>query len=231
VAAIIGDCFRTYWDGRLHTLLAGDWTGGGVADLIAVQMRNTTTGGTQVHILPGEGAQPFSTFQMYQQPIGPPGARVGPTDSVNWAFVLANWNSDSVPDLWLIRKQGGPTTEVHILSGYSNFQTWLLHTGTSLPPTGSNHVFEAADRDGNQGADLFDIQMSQTATGKTEVHILNGSNLASSRLLDTWTPLGPTDSTNWAFPVADWSRDLIPDLIVLLRNGGTGSTEVHILGG
>lgn len=61
---------------------------------------------------------------------------------------------------------------------------------------------------------------------------LPGANLPGPRLLDTATPLGPTDSTNWAFPVGDWNRDGIPDLIVLQRqNTATNSTEVHILGG
>jgi hypothetical protein len=50
--------------------------------------------------------------------------------------------------------------------------------------------------------------------------------------LHTVLPLETTPGTGWAFAVADYDLDGAPDLVVLkLQNGGTVSTEVHILSG
>ena len=93
-------------------------------------------------------------------------------------------------------------------------------------------MFEAADYNGDTKPDLFDIQMSQTGSGKTEVHVLPGENFAGPRHLDVATPLGPTDTTNWAFPVTDWNADGAADAIALQKQGtATNTTEAHLLGG
>jgi hypothetical protein len=213
-----------------YSFVVADWNGGGKPDLIAIQMQATFSNRTEVHILSGE-----SNYQQWLLLMKP--TALGPTDSTNWAFSVGDWNLDGKPDIWAIQKQrtGTGTTEVHILSGASDFTTYLLNTGTNLPLTSTNHVFEVGNYNVAGKPDLFDIQMSLTGSGKTEVHILDGLNLSGpvgTRLLDIATPYGPTDSTNWAFPVADWTRDTVPDLIVLQRQGtATNSTEVHVLGG
>jgi hypothetical protein len=49
-----------------------------------------------------------------------------------------------VLDLYGIAKSGTGThsSEVHVLSGGDNFQTWLLHTGTGLSETGTDDAWE-----------------------------------------------------------------------------------------
>jgi hypothetical protein len=206
------------------SFVVADWNLGGKPDLIAVKMANTGSGVTEVHILSGESG--------YQQWILNTATPLGLTDPTNWAFSVGDWNRDGTPDLWAIKKQGTGTgtTEVHILSGASNFQTWLVNTGTALGTTTQFFAFDAADHNRDGVPDLVVIKM-QGGSGKTEVHILSGTTF-QAWLVQTATPQLQTDPTNWAFPVADWGLDGVPDLIILRRQGsGSGSTEVHILAG
>ncbi|MDB4986693.1 MAG: repeat protein, partial [Myxococcaceae bacterium] len=48
-----------------------------------------------------------------------------------------DYDGDGISDLLAIKRahtESG-TTELHALSGASNYQTWLLHTDTALGPT------------------------------------------------------------------------------------------------
>ncbi|WP_043998044.1 Calx-beta domain-containing protein, partial [Microcystis aeruginosa] len=69
-------------------------------------------------------------------------------------FEVADWNKDGFLDLIGIKKNttGTSSTEIHILSGATHFQTFLVQTGTLLHETGDNFEFEVADwnRDGYQ---------------------------------------------------------------------------------
>jgi hypothetical protein len=69
-------------------------------------------------------------------------------------FEVADWNKDGFLDLIGIKKNttGTSSTEIHILSGATHFQTFLVQTGTLLHETGDNFEFKVADwnRDGYQ---------------------------------------------------------------------------------
>ena len=64
------------------------------------------------------------------------------------------------------RNTGSKKTEVHVLSGSSNFQNFVLHTSTDLHETDDDYLFYP---DGNN---LYMIKR-RGGSNTTEVHILN----------------------------------------------------------
>lgn len=74
----------------------------------------------------------------------------------NFSFLLGDYNHDGNLDLYAIIKTqtGSRSTEVHILSGKNNFQSWLLQTGTILHETGNNWVFLLGDYNHDGHLDL-----------------------------------------------------------------------------
>ena len=117
---------------------------------------------------------------------------------------------------------GSKSTEVHILSGSNNFQSWLLQTGTILHETGGNWTFRVSNYSGKGNKDLYCIAKNNTGSKTTEVHILNGSNNYQSWLLQTGTKLHETGE-NFCFFVYGNS------LYAIKKDGGSNSTEVHCL--
>ena len=168
----------------------------------------------------------------FQQFILHTGTSLHETDET-FAFALADWDGDGLPDLFVIKKSstGSHSTEVHILSGASNFQEFILQTGTALHETDQTFDFAVGDWDGDGRPDLIAIKKSNTGSHSTEVHILSGASNFQEFILQTGTALHETDQT-FDFAVGDWDRDGRPDLIAIKKsNTGSHSTEVHILSG
>jgi subtilisin family serine protease len=205
------------------------FTGGlSTPNLYGIKKQGTGTRRTEVHIL--NSANNFQSFLLNT------GTALGETGSdLRWDFLLGDYNGDSVKDLYGINKQGSSgRTEVHILNGANNFQSFLLQTATPQGVTGTDGqwLFALGDynRDGVQ--DLYGIKKQGTGTGRTEVHILNGANNFQSFLLQTGTALGETGSDlRWDFLLGDYNRDGVQDLYGINKQGSSGRTEVHILNG
>jgi hypothetical protein len=89
---------------------------------------------------------------------------------------VVDWDGDGTPDLVAIKKSntGSGSTEVHVLSGASGFQQFILHTGTALHQTDDTFAFAVVDWDGDGTPDLVAIKKSNTGSGSTEVHMLRG---------------------------------------------------------
>jgi len=103
-----------------------------------------------------------------------------------WAFA-AKPNGDLVS----IKKAhtGTGMTEVHVLSAASNYQTFVLQTGTALHYTGAasgdDWEFVMGEAD-----DLLCIKKGpRTGSGKTEVHILSAASNYQNFVLQTGTAL------------------------------------------
>jgi hypothetical protein len=172
---------------------------------------------------PGMGA----TFQQFVLQTGTP--LVGD----DFDYALADWEGYGKPDLFAIKRRNTGTgmIEVHVLSGRSNYQQFVLHTGTPLGPLGDDFKYAVADWDGDRRPDLFAIKHRNTGTGMVEVHILSGRGGFQQFLLQTGTPLGPLGD-DFDYAVADWNQRGKPDLIAIKhRNTGTGTVEVHVLSG
>ena len=102
----------------------------GKADLVAI--KKSGGGQTEVHILSGA-----SNFQQF---IGHFPTALHETGNT-FDFAMTDWDSDGKSDLVAIKKSGGGTTEVHILSGASNFQQFIGHSATALHETGNTFDF------------------------------------------------------------------------------------------
>lgn len=203
-----------------------DYDDDDVPDLYGIS-KMAASGKTEIHILGGR-----SDYQGFFLQKKLPLANTG-TDSA-WNYLVGDYNRDGIQDIYALKKVGGGSkkTEVHILNGADNFSTFLLHKALPLGMTGrdSTWVFDLGDYNADGIADLYAIYKT-AASGKTEVHVLNGANAFSTFLLHVKTALGPTGNDNaWIFQTADYNGDNRADLYVFKRNGADGrSSEAHIL--
>ena len=210
--------------GENWSFLLGDYNHDGKIDLYAICKNQTGSRSTEVHILSGK-----NNFQSWLMQTGTILHETGK----NWKFLLGDYNHDGYLDLYAICKNqtGSRSTEVHILSGKNNFQSWLLQTGTILHETDDNFDFCLGDYNNDGNLDLYAIAKRNTGSKSTEVHILSGKNNFQSWLLQTGTILHETDD-NWAFGVSNYSGNGNKDLYCIAKNfTGSKSTEVHILNG
>ncbi len=151
----------------------------------------------------------------------------------NFQLMMGNYDGDQVPDLFAIAKSGTGSrkTEVHVLSGASNYQSFVLQTATTLHEVGENVEMKLTDWDGDGRSDLVAVIKTNTGTASTEVHIMSQKSNYQSFIVQTGSALHVTDSS-WEFGFGDWNRDGRPDLFGLKKDGtGTGMTEVHVLNG
>ncbi len=230
LAALAG---RTVTGGRLNAAAAlgqtppgllPDWNGDGVGDLLVVHSANTASGQTEVEVL--DGASDFQTALAHLvTPLPTVGSAV--------AFDFADFNGDGKPDLYVLVKSntGSHSTEVHILDGSSNFQTWSLHTTTALGETDAASDFQVVDFNRDGKPDLVAFKKSSTGSNSTEIHVLDGATNFQGWLLHTGTALHETGAEGWLH-LADVNRDGAFDLVYVKQSGtGSGHTEVHALDG
>lgn len=211
-------------DGKFQILL-GDIDNDGTPDLVAIKTSNTGSRSTEIHVLSGS-----SNYQNY---ILQTGTGLPESSTSQFEFLLADWDADGKLDLVAIKKYGtgSGSTEVYILSGASNFRSYILQTGTALQETDDTFAFGIGNWDADSKPDLFAIKRSGTGTQSTEVHVLRGSANFKSYVLQTGTALSETDHT-FDFAVRDWNADGRPDVIAVKKsNTGSGKTEVHVLSG
>jgi len=205
--------------------LMGDMNKDGQPDLVAIKKSGTGSKSTEVHVL--SGASEFKTFTTQI------GSGLHETPTAQFDFALTDWNGDGTLDLVAIKKNGTGTksTEVHILSGASKFQDFILQTGTALQETDDTFAFAMGKWDADSKPDLFAIKKSKTGTKSTEVHVLSGASGFKRFILQTGTGLHETDAT-FDFAVTDWNADGRPDLVAVKKsNASKNSTEVHVLSG
>ncbi|MBU3103008.1 NlpC/P60 family protein [Clostridium gasigenes] len=140
----------------------------------------------------------------------------------DWSFQLGDYNRDGIQDLYSFNKV---KREIHILNGADNFQTFLLDTTTNF---GSNEKWDFTLGDYNKDGylDIYGIAKSNTGSGKTEVHILDGKSNYQKGITDISTAHHETDG-NWTFQVGDYNRDGIQDLYAFNKD----VREIHILNG
>ena len=186
-------------------------------DLFAIKKSGTGTHTTEVHVL--------SAASNYQNWVLKTGTGLHETDN-SFAFAVAINR-----DLFAIKKSGTGThtTEVHVLSAASNYQNWVLKTGTGLHETDDTFAFAVA-----ANRDLFAIKKSGTGTHTTEVHVLSAASNYQNWVLQTGTGLHETDDTfAFAIPASPNSFPFLinnRDLFAIKKSStGTHSTEVHVL--
>jgi hypothetical protein len=119
------------------------------------------------------------------------------------------------------------------MNGANSFQSFLANLATPLQSTGSNAAwnFELADWNSDGRPDIFVI-LKTGASGKTEVHILNGANSYQTFSFNGATILSSTGSDEkWNFKVGDYNGDGTPDIYAINRQGASGRTEISVMDG
>ncbi|OZG73943.1 hypothetical protein BTA51_09180 [Hahella sp. CCB-MM4] len=116
--------------------LVSDFDRDGRPDLWYIQKRGASNT-TEVHILGGAGG--YDSFVLHAAT----GLHV---TSEDWSFRAADYNRDGVPDLVGFKRTGVASTEIHVLNGADNFQTFLVHTATELPKGSRDNVYLLSDR-------------------------------------------------------------------------------------
>lgn len=214
-----------------HDLSVADWNGDRRPDLVVVQHTGTVTGRTEVTILDGTPSVPGmdSSFQrLLLRTATPLGLAVGRN-----TYAMADWNGDGRLDLVAIQQSDTASgrTEVRVLDGATSFQTFLLQTATMLGPTDARHEMSVADFNGDNRPDLIVVYKSDTASGKTEVQVLDGASGFQRELQHSVTALGPTDARH-ELTVTDWNGDGKLDLVDAQKSGAKSKkTEIRILDG
>lgn len=206
--------------------LAGDYNKDGVRDLYSIAKMGGS-GQTEVHVL--DGSSGFSLFSAHIAT-----ALHGTGNDNGWQFKLGDFDRDGTLDLYAINRNGGSgATEVHVLNGANNFQSFLAHIGTALHATGNGYewAFELGDYNRDGSLDVFVIAKSG-GSGTTELHILDGATRFQSFLLHRATALHPTPADNsWEFKLGDYNLDGSLDVYAISKQGGSGTTELHVLSG
>ena len=151
----------------------------------------------------------------------------------NTAFMSADFNRDGAQDVAVVLKlgTGSGKTEVHVMNGATNFQSWLIQEVTLLHPVGDNVEFVPLDFNRDGVMDIAAIIKSGTGTGTTEIHVMDGANGFKSWLHQDRTPLHPTGA-EFRFVSLDHNRDGFMDITAIKQSGtGTKTTEIHVLDG
>lgn len=140
---------------------------------------------------------------------------------------MGDYNNDGYADLYCIKKRftGSNSLEVHILSGKSNYQKWLLQTGTQHPETGDNTVFALGDYNQNGILDLYCIE--KRGYGKLHLNILKGESKYKEWIMEVPTCINEVDD-NVDFAVGDFVGHTMPDLYCITKNR-EGCTEAGVV--
>ena len=101
----------------------------GSGDLVGIAHTTTGSGQTEVHALSRS-----SGYQVFTIHSATP---LAPTADSQWAYTIGDHDADHVPDIYGVFMNGGASgrTEVHVLSGASNYTSWNEHATSGLGPT------------------------------------------------------------------------------------------------
>lgn len=171
--------------------VVGDYNADDIPDLYCVA-KQTFGGNTEVHVL--NGADDFSTWLLQT-------STTLHNTNTSWEFELGDYDGDGNLDLYAIfKQQPGFNTEVHVMNGSTNFQSWLLQTSTIIHYTDSNWEFELGDYNEDGVLDLYGIAKIG-GSGNVEVHVMNGATSYSSWLLNAAVGQLTADS-DWSFAIS-----------------------------
>ncbi len=157
-----------------------------------------------------------------EQPLPAP-AGAAPSDC---DYVLADWNGDGVPDLWVVKRRGTETgkTELHVFCGRSRFQKPLLQVATPLDEAGEAYSFSVVDWNRDGVPDLVAVKKQQTASGRAEVHVFCGRSRFQKPLLQSTTCLPAEDLASVALNPA--GKQGVSQLVAVSQ---TSSPQIRVV--
>jgi hypothetical protein len=141
--------------------------------------------------------------------------------------MIGDWDLDGISDLFILAKiDHSKKSALHVLSGKSKFQKFIFSSPINLEETQENWDFTLAFWDCDFKPDLVAINKQGKST--TEIHVLSGASKFKEYIYQSDTALEKTDA-NWAFQLAYWDDDFMPDLVGIKKQGASGKTEIHVL--
>jgi kumamolisin len=154
--------------------MLGDYNGDGRPDLFCLKARETGTGRLEVHVLSGA-----DNYQRFLLQIGTPIVEQDAAEHYV-GYALGQVNEDGRPDLFCLKASdtGTGRLEVHVLSAASNYQSFLIQTGTPIAEQDAAQHFSGyalGDLNADGYMDLFCLKDKETGTGRLELHVLNGA--------------------------------------------------------
>jgi surface antigen len=207
--------------------LMGDVNADHRPDLVVVDTANTGSGKVEVHAM--DGANGFATWVEHAITV------LDPTDATQ-KYALADLNDDNRADLLIINtaNTGSGKVEVHALDAATHYSAWIGHwiTPADYLDLNTQQVL-VGDANGDKRPDVLIVDTANTASGKVEVHELNGANGFSAWQGHWITPANYLGATQ-RLAVGDANADKIADLFVINTDGahnGSGKVEVHPLSG
>lgn len=204
----------------------GDYNKDGKVDLYSIKKK--VAGKTEIHVL--NAATGYSQFLLQiRTALGEVGS--------NWEFGISDYNSDNVPDVYCINKQGASNTEVHVLDGGNYYQSFSLKIGTVMEQTDSNTQFlvgagkfnlYAVKKLGATNTEIHRIEGEENGQGQSQIiEDLSNNQIELGFNIDTALEL---TNENSVFAVGDFNKNTIPDVFVI-KKAVAGKGEMHILNG
>jgi hypothetical protein len=151
----------------------GDYNSDTKPDLYCFKVTNTDSGRMEVHIL--SGASNYHQFLLHIA------TRILATDAAaHFSFHTVLDPVYQTTHVLGVKRSATDSgrAEVHILSGTTNYQQFLLQTATALDIADAPHFnFVTADffdSDGGGNTDLLCFKTNNTGTGHLEIHVLSG---------------------------------------------------------
>ncbi|HEY5336417.1 MAG TPA: SpoIID/LytB domain-containing protein, partial [Mycobacteriales bacterium] len=207
------------------TYLVAPYQGDAQPDLYAICLRGCSSGRVEVHVL--------SAASNYQTFVAHIATALGVVPASQHPEVhLGSYGTDGLEDLFLVIDQGTGSgrVEVHVLSAASGYSTFLAHQATALVSPAAGQGWDYLIGDAAAAGDLVAIHDSgSTGSGVTEVHVLSEQSGYQTYTAHDATGLALGTTTTYGLGASAGAG--VPDLYVVLPNGASGHTEVHVLSG
>jgi len=197
------------------------------ADVVAVRMTapDSTATHSGIHVL--DGSKNYQSFKCETATV------LGLTNPTDWAFTRGRVNPNGLPDVVALRRNSlSGFTDVHVLDGSTRYQSFKCETVSVLGPTSATDwKFTSGGAINPNGLpDIVALRMN-SASGHTDVHVLDGSTRYQSFKCETVSVLGPTNAAEWKFSSGFTNPNGLTDVVALRMDSGSGHTDVHVLDG
>jgi len=192
-----------------------------------------TTGAPEMEVHVLSGVNDYQQWLLQKKiPIDTADAAPG-----RWQFTVGNYEGTDKHDLIGVRlTTGAPEMEIHILSGQSDYQQWLLQKKIPIDTADAapgRWQFMVGNYEGTNKPDLIGVRLT-TGAPEMEIHILSGQSDYQQWLLQKKIPIDTADAApgRWQFGVGDYDKGGgASDLMGVRLTTGAPEMEVHILSG
>lgn len=204
-----GTCFNPEENG---VWTFADFNGDGSPDLVYIKTRSTGTGKIEVHASRNE-----SRFQEHNVATG---TVFGIEDNGTW--LMHDWTRDGKADLVYIktRNTGTGKVEVHVADASSNYQKFVLQTGTCFGCE-DNGVWTMSEK-----GDLVYIKTRNCGSNKIEYHVASKASNYQQFTQHAVTDF-PIDNNGTYCLAPKCDGDFADLYYIKTRNTGSNKVEIH----